>query len=506
MSFFSLRKSQLVLCLLHLALAVPLAYALNVWLDEAWTMQTTAHGPRFAWTHALSDERQAPLYFVLASLVQSAGGELFAVRLLSVAFSLGTIALIPSLVKRYAPNVPAWAVTLIIALHPYLVWASLEARPYALVILLSALLLRFFYDGYLSDAPQSQAQLFYCACAVCALYTNYYLGFLLFAGACSLAALRRGRMACRYVVQMIAVGVVFAPLVVAVKQQMAVNSDYFFQRPPLSEAVSGVWWKLQAFWLPLAETANRAEVLRVWGLRLFFGGLVVWTIAKIYHGAAFPQIMRGLGVMVGVSGLFYAAMYLAAGAVYVQPRHWAVVFVPATLLGAGWAVFLNRRRGWVIWLLLLGLCVPMQFFRDYVPLAKNGDWQRVATFIEQHETAGQPITTFYLYDTIPLRFSYRGINAIVPAEVTHDWNHEAAPGSPQRYARQIAFLIAQIPPQHEKLWLVTHDKCNLVPLTQNECAPLNEWLAQHYEVELSQQFYGRQVRLLRRTNRLANVP
>lgn len=247
MSFFSLRKSQLVLCLLHLALAVPLAYALNVWLDEAWTMQTTAHGPRFAWTHALSDERQSPLYFVVASLVQSAGGGLFGVRLLSVVFSLATIALIPSLAKRYAPDVPAWAVTLIIALHPYLVWASLEARPYALVILLSALLLWFFYDGYLSDAPQSKAliaQLIYCACAVCALYTNYYLGFLLFAGACGLVALRRWQMACRYVGQMMVVGIAFAPLVLAVKRQMAVNSDYFFQRPPVSEAVSEIWWKL----------------------------------------------------------------------------------------------------------------------------------------------------------------------------------------------------------------------------------------------------------------------
>ena len=62
------KKFVYLLILLHLAVTLPLAYILNIWVDEASTLYNTEHG----FTHTLQNifhtEKQAPLYFLLLSL------------------------------------------------------------------------------------------------------------------------------------------------------------------------------------------------------------------------------------------------------------------------------------------------------------------------------------------------------------------------------------------------------------------------------------------------------
>jgi hypothetical protein len=54
--------------ILHLATALPLAYILNIWMDEASTLYSTQNGFFHALNNASTDERQAPLYFIILSV------------------------------------------------------------------------------------------------------------------------------------------------------------------------------------------------------------------------------------------------------------------------------------------------------------------------------------------------------------------------------------------------------------------------------------------------------
>ena len=85
-----------VLILLHLALTLFLAYRLNIWVDEAFSLHTSGRGVGYALHQALHFELQAPLYFVLLSAWRKIDSSIFFARLLSVAsvaLSLKVIAL-----------------------------------------------------------------------------------------------------------------------------------------------------------------------------------------------------------------------------------------------------------------------------------------------------------------------------------------------------------------------------------------------------------------------------
>jgi hypothetical protein len=84
-------SALLPLIALHLAVTLPLAYLLNIWVDEASTLYTTENGFSSALQNALAQEKQAPLYFWVLSLWRALNGSVFFARLLSIIFSVAAI-------------------------------------------------------------------------------------------------------------------------------------------------------------------------------------------------------------------------------------------------------------------------------------------------------------------------------------------------------------------------------------------------------------------------------
>ncbi|HEX8735841.1 MAG TPA: hypothetical protein VF721_10985, partial [Pyrinomonadaceae bacterium] len=124
------------LILAHLAVTLPLAYFLNVWMDEASTLYTTRGGFFQTWQNVFANEKQAPLYFLLLGLWRAAGGSIFFARALSIIFSLLAIKFFCDLARKFFDENQARFVSVLFALHPFLIWASVEIRGYSLVILL----------------------------------------------------------------------------------------------------------------------------------------------------------------------------------------------------------------------------------------------------------------------------------------------------------------------------------------------------------------------------------
>ena len=78
----------LIVC--HLLIALPLAWYLNIWSDEASSLYST-ESVAGAFQNAATIERQAPLYFWLLSLWRALNGSIFFARLLSIVFSVAAI-------------------------------------------------------------------------------------------------------------------------------------------------------------------------------------------------------------------------------------------------------------------------------------------------------------------------------------------------------------------------------------------------------------------------------
>lgn len=483
---------------LHLIVVLPLAARLNVWLDEAWTLETTGNGLFYAWREAIATEHQAPLYFTFLAAWRGLDDSLFFARLFSTICIAATIALVPALMEKFAPPEKdsddlRILLPFVVALHPYSIWASLEARVYAPVILLSALLLLFWFDGYAAPKLRRGTRMFYVLLAVVSLYTNYYLGFLLFANACALLALKRWKAFGYYVAQMAAAGLLFAPLVFIVKQQFAVNADYYRDTTPFIEGVKLIWNISNYFLLPSAEWETTA-FLRVWAARLAAAALLFLAVKNFRQMS--PTTIA-LGVAVAVIGAFLMTAFFLMGIEYTQLRHCAVLFIPLLLLLAVLLTNLTNRRGWLAWLVLLLIFMPTRLFFDQSALTKNGDWNRVAEYIESNEEENQPVATFQLHDAIPLGYVYHGKNRILRARPLDDLAPEDKALTATRWSGQIGLLIAQIPANQDRLWLVTPSYCH-DEKTAVECRPLEDFVEENYAVEKSADFYMRRARLLRR--------
>lgn len=477
----------------HLAIVLPLAWKLNLWLDESWSFKTT-DDIRNVWTETVYGERQAPLYFFLLAIWRILIGEsVFVARLFSVFCTAGAIFVFDKLAKRLLQESYAKYATAFFAVHPFLIWAALEARVYALAILFSALLIFFWHKGYAAEENKA-ARIAYVFLSIAGLYAYYYLGFLLVANAAALAVLGRWKQLKIYLLQMIIVGVGIVPLLFIIKLQFSVNAGYVRPDLNLIEGARLVWQHFLDFALP-AEPGLPA-IIRLWLIRFSIAALIFVLVRN--KARNLDRQTLALAAITVVSSTFFVFVSYLLGAFYLEIRHIAPLFVPVILFLASllFDVVPRRRVVWVAALLVSFYAASL--FSVYAPLAKRGDWARIAAFIQANEQPGEPIIVFRAYDEQPLGFYYKGLNQIVLKNEPHEhFGAEDKPKTATRWRRQIESMIAEIPPDNQRLWLITEETCDNAE-TVIECQPLEDFVREHYVVERAEFFYQRKLRLLRR--------
>lgn len=498
------KKFVLVLIFLHLAVALPLALQLNIWVDEASTLYTTQNGFFQAFHNLFSDEKQAPLYFLLMSLWRKLNDSIFFARLFSIICSVLAIAVFARLARKIWDEKTAIFITTIFALHPFLFWASLEIRLYSLIILLSCLLFNFFYDGYLGEEnvagegakAQRKAQIFYVLTSIAALYTNYYLGFLLVGCFVALLILRRWKEAKSYFLQMLVVGIAILPLFYIINLQFSDRIITFQEEKSFLEGIKNLWNHFLTFVLP-TEIYTPEEVSLFSLFRLWFVRISILAIAIIFIRDKFKDFDKNIiafGIISAVSAVFFLFVYFKLGAGYVEIRHATVFFASIFIFVSVILTKILPKKSWVFAAILYSIFFSYGIFAMYPNFTKRGDWARVATFIEQNENQNQPILVFQVYDAIALPNYYRGVNRILPNEKIFSFFAEGETGSPNNFRSQIEFLIGEIPPDSKEIWLLTNEKCEV----KQSCEPLEKFVQANYTVIEEKDFYKEKARLLRK--------
>lgn len=491
------KKFLLILIFLHLAIALPMALQLNIWVDEASTLYTTQNGFGQTWLNLFGDEKQAPLYFLVLSLWRKINDSIFFARLFSIICSLSAIVAFSRLAQKIWERNPALFMTALFALHPFLFWASLEIRLYSLIILLTCLLSDFFYDGYLqTDKSSKQAQIYFILISIVALYTNYYLGFLLVGGFLALIVLRRWQEAKSYFLQMLVVGVAILPLFWIIRLQFSERVVIFQTEKSLIEGIRVLWNHFLTFALPTeiftSENFSAFSFIRLWLVRVAILAMIFIIIKR--KGKDLDKTILAFGTISAVVAAFFLLVYFQLGASYVALRHAAVFFVPLFIFTSAVLVKILPKKSWVLAAILYLIFFSYSIFTLYPNLTKRGDWARVADFIEKNEKPNQPIIVFLTYDTIALGQYYKGANPILPDEKIFAFSAEDKAGSPNHYRRQIEFVISKIPPKAAEIWLLTNENCAV----KQTCEPLENFVEANYTIIEEKDFYKEKVRLLRK--------
>ncbi len=494
---FAEKKIVFILIFLHLAVAVPLAYTLNIWADEASTLYTTQNGFFRAFQNLFTDEKQAPLYFLLLSLWRKLNDSIFFARLFSIICSLLAIVVFSRLARKIWEEKPALLLTAIFALHPYLFWASLEIRLYSLIILITCLLFLFFHDGYLrEDSTSKKSQYFYVLASIAALYTNYYLGFLLVGAFVALLILRRLREAKSYFVQMLGVGIAILPLFYIISFQFSDRVITFQEEKSFIEGIKILWNHFLTFVLPTeiytTEEGSAFSFVRLWIVRLSIAAVLIILLKNKLKDL--DKNVLAFGTMAAVCGAFFLFVYFRLGSGYVEIRHAAVYFVAIFIAVSAVLEKILPKKLWVLAAILYSVFFSYAIYAMYPNLTKRGDWARVAAFIEQTEKPNQPIVIFPVYESLSLPFYYRGANKILPDEKIFAFFTEGKIGTPDSFRNQIEFVISKIPPDSPEIWLLTDENCEI----KESCLPLENFVEANYTVIEEKDFYKEKVRLLRK--------
>ncbi|HEY0428751.1 MAG TPA: glycosyltransferase family 39 protein [Pyrinomonadaceae bacterium] len=504
------KKFLFILIFAHLAVALPLAFYLNIWTDEASTLHTTQNGFGQAFNNLFNDEKQAPLYFLLMSLWRKINDSIFFARAFSIICSILSIKFFFDLARNVWKDKTAFFVTAFFALHPFLFWASLEIRLYSLIILISVLLLKFFYQGYLSNTDSEtrrKEQIYFVLTSVVALYTNYYLGFLLVGCFAALVALRRWREAKIYFLQMLVVGLAILPLFWIISRQFSVRVIHFQAEKSMLEGLSVFWNHFLTFALPTeifpSEEVSAFSIVRLWIVRILLLAVLIFTFKN--KGKNLDENVFAFGAITAVVVAFLLFVYFQLGHGYIEIRHAAVFFVPfvlflALILSPQRRVGAESVKTNYLFVSLAVLCLiffSYSLFTLYPNLAKRGDWARVGEFIRQNEKPNQPIIVFQVYDALALPYHYKGENEILPDEKFFAFDYEDKAGSADSFRGQIDFLISKIPADAREIWLLTNEKCAV----KDACQPLENFVRSDYTIVEEKDFYKEKVRLLRRTEK-----
>ena len=392
---------------------------------------------------------------------------------------------------------PAWLLVPV-AFHPLLVHAATEIRWAGLALLLSSLLLFLFHRAYLSEQPRRRDRVLYVVVATLALYSQYYLGFLLAAGGAVLLAQRRWHPLRDYVLQMIVAAVLFVPLVVLILGQVTAYDNISNAHSPL-QSFQHAYWRVADYLLP-AE-GETMQVVRIWPLRALLLVTVV-AAARSWHRLKEPGLLTLL-VLVGVLLLFYLAVLFTLGHMLMEYRHTIFLFWPLLLMlyavvNAG----LGRRGVAVLSLLLLGFSATAVALK-YRPLAKTGDWIRVAQHLMAAEQDNQPVLVFKAECVHPLRIYYRGRNTLLP--LPREPNLETTWDAAADVLQDDGPILAAIRKARggsgqktapSRFWLVTNKGRQWGGIVFNR-ENLDTFVAEHFAVEQRRTFYRSEVKLLR---------
>ncbi len=459
------------------AVGIPLAAALNIWIDEAFTLHSTGAGPAYAWQQAIVFEVQPPLYFVLEAAWRAFDEEsiLFA-RVPSIAFASAAVAVIVFAAHKIAPRIHPVVIALMTALNPLVIWAAVEMRVYALAFLLGALLTWTLYLGFLIEERSSSARFCYGLVAVLGLYTQYFIGFVLLAQALTILVLRR-RVLGAYLLTMVIVTAGFLPFL-RIALYHVTASDQFVSHGTLLSGFHELGNAVFSFILPHDVTWSGLEKIAGFALAALLA-----LALTLFGRPLLPELAaRAVAIQWIVAVGIFALVFSVAGIPVDPAKH--VIALAASSLIVAYALVSGTTR-WRAVLASAAGCIYALFVATALwaqyrpPLAKTGDWKRVASTIVRDDPT-TPVMVFPAEANLPLRSYLKLPTHPIPGPMPFTVDYVRATTLTAK--AEVAQVVEPLGLHSKRLWLVTTTACLEGPYSNYgyNCRYLESYLQRRY--------------------------
>jgi mannosyltransferase len=347
-------------------------------------------------------EGSPPLYFILLDgWIRLFGGSEAGIRSLSALFGTATIPLAFVIGRRLASQRVGVVAAALVAFNPLLVWFSQEARPYALLVLLSGV--SFLLFALALERPTGRRLGGWAAASALAFATHYFAGLLILPELAWLAyRVRPWRRLAPAVAGFAVVPIALIPLV-ATQGRL---QDYAFVK---GEALAArVFAQVPKQWLVGYDAPAETAVVIASALAALAG---VWLAVSAARGR--ERRAATVGGAVGLAALAIALVMALLGADYYLSRYLLAGWLPLALVVAvGLSV---RRAGLAIAVALCALWIFVVISVNTRPELQRDDWRGIARAMGVPDPHGRAIVITPINGKLPLRLYVPRATAFPPA-------------------------------------------------------------------------------------------
>jgi hypothetical protein len=446
------QRGLLIAGVAYLALGLWVSSYFATWSDEEYTLATTGQGVTYAISRAMSYELQAPLYFGVLAGWRELNGSVWFARLFSLLCATAFFFAVAKIGKRIAPDTDPLPFALLVALNPFVVFAALEIRLYALALLISALLW-LCYDYGFANGASKLARTGFVLLAIGGTYVQYFLAFMLVGFGCGLVLRGRAKVLVAYIACACVAAAAIVPLVLAAHSQVAGVSGPAPSRFALLYLTSLHPWL--EFFYPHPYTIQETRIEHVGYAVLAIAIGICWVLAR-------PRMTRALASVV-VVGIAIECVYVVVAVALGQrlnDRYFCALYIPVAV--AAYALErASTMRPAIPQRLAVGafaLMTALSLVSHYRFLAQNGDWKRVAAYLRLHARPGDLIA-IYPGDSLPAFVrQYGGPVRVVPFPRPNPTDHYVIGAVDVDSPGEAHLVFARLEP-YRTLWLADAVRC-----------------------------------------------
>lgn len=422
---------------------------LNIWEDEAYSLQTSSNSLPEVLKLSYNFEGQPPAYFILLTIWRNISHSILFARLFSIV-CIGTAAYYIHKIDIAGTSEGnrRWTV-IIFLLNPFTVWAALEIRTYALLILLSTMSIYYFLNYYGSNGKK-HLYIFLITCLI-GLYTQYFYAFLIISFASSILIFKGWRSFLKFCLYLIIVCLLFLPNVFFIFDQVSLYSSNRIEYSSLKQFIK-VLSSPQNLILAL-DIAPFEWIVR-WIIKIAAIAFVIFSYALLYkrNQSVKQPLFNSINVIAAITFIliFLFCFAIVSFRTMYQYKYMAIAFPLLILMLNIFRVYSLSTR--IITLIGISTYYLLLLSFNYYSLVKKQDYITAANYVKSIEHSNEPILFYPKSLLLPFSHYYDGKNvlvSIVPINYNQDYYENDV-----KDAEEAMQLIEKVPTSTEEFILI----------------------------------------------------
>jgi hypothetical protein len=484
--------------LLYTACIIYLCYELNIWEDEAYTLHTTSLKLSSVIDTSYKFEGQPPAYFLILTIWRAINFSIFFARLFSVACILGATYFFYKIISLISDKKNLKWIIAIFLLNPFTVWASLEIRLYAFLILLSVMAIFFFMSFYLGNKKRDLY--IFLVIGLIGEYTQYFFTLEIAALAFSLLVFKGRKVFFTFCLYLLPLILLFLPNFSFLPEELRMH-QYRIDEYSFVQRFAAVFHTPQDFLLALQLAPFDRWVRSV--IKLIFILCIAYAYFKAFKNKSGNkgrnlELFNFLLLTVFFLIILYGTILVVSDVVYIH-RYFAIgfpFFIVLFILYNGYSFMVSK-----VFFLVTSLYFVYLLITFYRPMVKDYDYKNIATYVKSIEQKKEPILFYNSILSLPFMYYYKGTNAVapLPENVVFDSTYQKN----IKDTIQLQHLFTKISSLGSDSYLLITDDLTPIGLKINMNRTMfDDYLNKKYITSLDTLYFGRSLKRYLRVRRL----